>query len=346
MGMADIAEVLWSDFLSHNPQNPNWCNRDRFILSNGHGSMLHYALLHLSGYDLKLDDLKAFRQLDSKTPGHPEIGDTPGIETTTGPLGQGLANAVGMALAEQILAAHFNRPSYPIVDHYTYAFVGDGCLMEGISHEASSLAGTLGLGKLIVFYDDNNISIDGEVDAWFTTDTVARFRAYGWHVADTIDGHDANAIEQAIIDARNTSDKPSLIPCRTTIGYGAPQLAGSAKTHGAPLGAEEVERTRKHLNWPHAPFVIPNDIYAAWDATQKGSATEQVWQTQFQAYVEAYPDLAAEWQRRLHGDLPHDWQTICEQHLTSLQASEKTDGDHAKHHKLASIHTHLICQNY
>src|SRR5690554_3081327 len=265
MGMADIAEVLWNDFLRHNPANPDWFNRDRFVLSNGHGSMLIYALLHLSGYDLTIDDLKNFRQLHSKTPGHPERGYTPGVETTTGPLGQGLANAVGMALAEKILASQFNRPGHEIVDHYTYVFLGDGCLMEGISHEACSLAGTLKLGKLIGFYDDNGISIDGKVEGWFTDDTAARFEAYGWHVIRDIDGHDSEMVQRAVEEARQVSDKPSLLVCKTIIGFGAPNVCGTHGVHGAPLGDDEIKATREFLGWPHAPFVVPEEVYAAWD---------------------------------------------------------------------------------
>ncbi|MEE9451352.1 MAG: thiamine pyrophosphate-dependent enzyme, partial [Gammaproteobacteria bacterium] len=268
MGMADIAEVLWSDFLVHDPVAPNWPNRDRFILSNGHGSLLHYALLHLTGYALTIEDIQNFRQLHSKTPGHPEYGYTPGVETTTGPLGQGLANAVGMAIAERTLAAQFNRDAYQIVDHYTYVFVGDGCLMEGISHEVCSLAGTLGLGKLIAFYDDNGISIDGKVDPWFSDDTPQRFGAYGWHVVANVDGHDASAIKKAIKEARQVSDKPSLICCKTVIGYGAPNMEGSHITHGAPLGEDEIAAARQQLDWGHDPFIIPTEIYQAWNAKE------------------------------------------------------------------------------
>lgn len=307
MGMADIAQVLWSDFLSHNPANPRWPNRDRFVLSNGHGSMLIYALLHLSGYALPMDELKNFRQLHSKTPGHPEYGDTPGVETTTGPLGQGLANAVGMALAEKALAARFNRPGHDIIDHFTYVFVGDGCLMEGISHEVCSLAGTLGLGKLIVFYDDNGISIDGEVAGWFSDDTPRRFAAYAWQVIADVDGHDARAIRAAVDLARADRARPTLICCRTVIGKGAPRKQGSAATHGAPLGAEEIEAAREALGWAHPPFVVPEAIYAGWTARERGAAAEAAWEATRQAYREAYPELAAELERRLAGELPADF---------------------------------------
>lgn len=304
MGMADIAEVLWNDFLRHNPRDPFWFDRDRFVLSNGHGSMLLYSALHLSGYDLDMQEVKNFRQLHSKTPGHPEYGLTPGVETTTGPLGQGLANAVGMALAEKILAAEFNREGHEIIDHYTYVFLGDGCLMEGISHEVSSLAGTLGLGKLICFYDDNGISIDGQVDKWFTDDTAARFEAYGWQVIRNIDGHDAQAIEDAIVKSRAVQDKPSLLCCQTTIACGAPNLYGSSKSHGAPLGEEEVAGTRKALNWSHAPFDIPDDIYAGWNAEQKGAGLQDEWRRKWEDYKVTYPDLAVELSRRIHADFP------------------------------------------
>lgn len=319
MGMADIAEVLWNDFLQHNPQNPDWINRDRFILSNGHGSMLQYALLHLTGYDLSLDEIKNFRQLHSKTPGHPEYGYAPGIETTTGPLGQGLANAVGMALAERTLAAQFNRPNHTVIDHYTYVFMGDGCLMEGISHEVSSLAGTLKLGKLIAFWDDNHISIDGDVHGWFTDNTPERFAAYGWHVVANIDGHDADAIKVAIEEAKSVSDRPSIICCRTIIGFGAPKLAGSEKCHGAPLGDAEITAARQALDWPHQPFVIPEEIYASWDAKQKGSTLEAAWQKNWLAYKKAYPELANELERRLHQQLPENWQNIANDYIFSTQ---------------------------
>ena len=311
MGMADIAEVLWNDFLVHNPANPGWADRDRFVLSNGHGSMLQYALLHLSGYALPMDEIRSFRQLHSMTPGHPEFGYTPGVETTTGPLGQGIANAVGMAIAERGLAAHFNREGHRIVDHHTYVFAGDGCLMEGISHEACSLAGTLGLGKLILVYDDNGISIDGEVTGWFTDASADRFRAYGWHVVEGVDGHDWRAVHAAIEAARADAGRPSLICCRTVIGWGAPTKQGTASTHGAPLGEEEVARAREAIGWPHEPFRIPNSIYAEWDARERGRQAEAEWQTRFAAYRAAHPDLAAELERRLRGDLPADWEETC-----------------------------------
>jgi len=304
MGMADIAEVLWNDFLRHNPQNPAWSNRDRFVLSNGHGSMLLYSLLHLSGYDLPIDELKNFRQLGAKTPGHPEYGYAPGVETTTGPLGQGIANAVGMALAEKVLAAQFNRGALNIVDHYTYVFLGDGCLMEGISHEVASLAGTQGLGKLIALYDDNNISIDGEVDAWFSDNTPQRFEAYGWHVIADVDGHNPESIKQAIEQARSETDKPSLICCKTVIGKGSPNKEGTAATHGAALGADEVAATRKQLGWNHEPFHIPSDIASQWNAAESGKAAEQDWNSLMADYKAEYPDLAAEFERRSSGQLP------------------------------------------
>ncbi len=307
MGMADIAEVLWNDNLKHNPGNPNWSDRDRFVLSNGHGSMLIYSLLHLTGYDMSLDDLKSFRQLHSKTPGHPEYGYAPGVETTTGPLGQGITNAVGMAIAERALAAQFNRDGHEIVDHNTWVFLGDGCMMEGISHEACSLAGTLGLGKLIAFWDDNGISIDGHVDGWFTDDTPGRFRAYGWHVVSGVDGHDPAAIQKAIDEARSVTDKPSLICCKTIIGYGSPNKAGSHDCHGAPLGDDEIALTRKELGWEHQPFHVPDDIYAAWDARDKGAAAEAGWSERFAAYKAEHPELAAEYERRMAGELPADW---------------------------------------
>lgn len=318
MGMADIAEVLWHDFLNHNPNNPQWVNRDRFMLSNGHGAMLQYALLHLSGYDLSIEDIKQFRQLHSKTPGHPEWGETPGVETTTGPLGQGLANAVGMAVAEKHLAAIFNRPNFPIVDHYTYCFVGDGCLMEGISHEVSSLAGTLALGKLIVFYDDNGISIDGNVKGWFTDNTPERFKAYGWQVIEDVDGHDAKAIQIAIANAKKVTDKPTLICCKTTIGWGSPNLAGTAATHGAALGDKEIAAVRSHLNWVHEPFVISDEMYAEWNACANGQEKEQAWNALFTAYEAAYPELAQEFLRRMQGDLPRDWQAHAHHLLLEL----------------------------
>ncbi len=307
MGMADIAEVLWNDFLQHNPANPQWLNRDRFILSNGHGCMLLYSLLHLTGYALTIEDLKQFRQLHSKTPGHPEFGDTPGVETTTGPLGQGLANAVGMAIAEKHLAQQFNRKGYPLIDHFIYVFVGDGCLMEGISHEVCSLAGTLGLGKLIVFYDDNQVSIDGDVHGWFTDNTPLRFESYGWHVVPKVDGHDSEAVRLAIREAQAATDKPSIICCKTIIGHGAPTLAGTAETHGAALGETEVAATRKNLNWPHHPFVMPDEIYKGWDARAKGRTREKEWNTLFSAYQKAYPDEARELLRRVEKRLPAHW---------------------------------------
>ncbi|HLS52107.1 MAG TPA: transketolase, partial [Burkholderiaceae bacterium] len=311
MGMAEIAVALWKRHLRHNPANPNWFDRDRFILSNGHGSMLIYALLHLSGYELSIDEIKNFRQLGSLTPGHPEVGITPGVETTTGPLGQGLANAVGMALAEALLAKEFNREQHTIVNHYTYAFVGDGCLMEGISHEACSLAGTLKLSKLIVLYDDNGISIDGEVNGWFTDDTAKRFEAYGWNVIRNIDGHDVEAVDQAIEQAQQWATQPSsgptLIMCRTIIGKGAPNMANTAKVHGAPLGDAEIQAAREALSWPHPPFSIPEEVYRAWDARESGHALQSEWQKSFEAYAQIYPELAAEFTRRMKGDLPNDF---------------------------------------
>ena len=312
MGMADIAEVLWNDFLQHNPSNLQWPDRDRFVLSNGHGSMLLYSLLHLSGYELSIDDLKDFRQLHSKTPGHPEYGDTPGVETTTGPLGQGLSNAVGMALAEKILAASFNKIDLNIVDHYTYTFAGDGCLMEGISHEVCSLAGTLGLGKLVVFYDDNGISIDGEIEGWFTDDTPMRFRSYGWHVVEAVDGHDAAQIKTAIEAARSETSKPTLICCKTIIGCGSPNKQGTAATHGAPLGDEEIQLARKQLGWEHEPFVIPDNIYKEWNAVERGVQQESQWQERFTQYQEKYPEQAKEFLRRMDGALPANWKTEAE----------------------------------
>lgn len=306
MGMADIAEVLWRDYLKHNPLNPQWADRDRFVLSNGHGSMLIYSLLHLSGYDLPIDELKNFRQLHSKTPGHPEFGYTPGVETTTGPLGQGLANAVGFALAEKIMAAQFNRPGHNVVDHHTYVFMGDGCLMEGISHEVCSLAGTLGLNKLIGFYDDNGISIDGEVHGWFTDDTPKRFESYGWLVIRNVDGHDADEIKTAIETARK-SDRPTLICCKTIIGFGSPNKQGKEESHGAALGDAEIALTRDQLGWKHGPFEIPADIYAEWDARQAGSQVEQQWNQTFAAYQAEFPELAAEFLRRMAGELPADF---------------------------------------
>ncbi|MDD3676428.1 transketolase, partial [Thauera propionica] len=307
MGMAEIAEVLWRHHLKHNPANPKWADRDRFVLSNGHGSMLIYALLHLTGYDLPIEELKRFRQLHSKTPGHPEYGYAPGVETTTGPLGQGITNAVGMALAEKILAAEFNRPGHTVVDHRTWVFLGDGCLMEGISHEACSLAGTWGLGKLTAFYDDNNISIDGHVEGWFTDDTPKRFEAYGWQVIRDVQGHDPVAIEAAIQQAKAAPSRPTLICCKTIIGAGAPNKQDSHDVHGAPLGAAEIEAARAHIGWTHAPFEIPADVYAAWDARTKGASLEGQWNAAFAAYRAAHPELAAEFERRMAGELPADW---------------------------------------
>lgn len=322
MGMADIAEVLWRDFLKHNPSNPAWADRDRFVLSNGHGSMLIYSLLHLTGYDLSIDDLKQFRQLHSRTPGHPEYGYAPGVETTTGPLGQGITNAVGMAMAEKALAAQFNRPGHDIVDHFTYCFLGDGCLMEGISHEACSLAGTLGLGKLVAFYDDNGISIDGHVEGWFTDDTAMRFESYGWHVVRAVDGHDAAAIKAAVEEAQAVTDKPSLIICKTIIGFGSPNKSGSHDCHGSPLGDKEIAAAREFLGWKEAPFVIPADIYAEWDAKEKGQAQEHNWDAKFVAYRAAFPELAAEFERRvIKGELPADWAEKSQAFIEHLQAN-------------------------
>ncbi|WP_185841744.1 transketolase [Vibrio cholerae] len=321
MGMADIAEVLWRSHLNHNPQNPNWADRDRFVLSNGHGSMLIYSLLHLSGYELSIDDLKNFRQLHSKTPGHPEYGYAPGIETTTGPLGQGITNAVGMAIAEKALAAQFNKPGYDIVDHFTYVFMGDGCLMEGISHEACSLAGTLGLGKLIAFWDDNGISIDGHVEGWFSDDTPKRFEAYGWHVIPAVDGHDADAINAAIEAAKAETSRPTLICTKTIIGFGSPNKAGSHDCHGAPLGNDEIKAAREFLGWEHAPFEIPADIYAAWDAKQAGASKEAAWDEKFAAYAKAYPAEAAEYKRRVAGELPANWEAATSEIIANLQAN-------------------------
>ncbi|BEH71330.1 transketolase [Edwardsiella tarda] len=321
MGMADIAEVLWRDYMNHNPANPHWADRDRFVLSNGHGSMLIYSLLHLTGYDLPMSELENFRQLHSKTPGHPEYGYTPGVETTTGPLGQGIANAVGMAIAERTLAAQFNRPGHDIVDHFTYAFMGDGCMMEGISHEVCSLAGTLKLGKLIAFYDDNGISIDGHVDGWFTDDTAKRFEAYGWHVVRGIDGHDSAAIKAAIEEARSVSDKPSLLMCKTIIGFGSPNKAGTHDSHGAPLGDAEIAATRAQLGWNYPPFVIPPEIYAQWDAKEAGLAKEQAWDVRFAAYQAAFPQLAAEFKRRINGELPASWDSEARKFIEQLQAN-------------------------
>ena len=324
MGMADMAEVLWRGFLKHNPTNPNWADRDRFVLSNGHASMLIYSLLHLTGYNVTLDDIKNFRQLNAKTAGHPEFGHLPGIETTTGPLGQGIANAVGMAIAERTLAAQFNKPAHTIVDHHTYVFMGDGCMMEGISHEVCSLAGTLKLGKLIAFYDDNGISIDGEIEGWFTDDTAKRFEAYGWHVIRGIDGHDAKALAEAIEQAQAVTDKPSLLMCKTVIGFGSPNKAGSHDCHGAPLGDAEIEATRKALGWSYPAFEIPKDYYDAWDAKATGKQREDEWNARFDAYAKAYPELAKEFKRRMNGDLPSNWQQVAKDFVNKLQANPAT----------------------
>ncbi|SBW03223.1 transketolase 2, thiamin-binding [uncultured delta proteobacterium] len=309
MGMADMAEVLWNDFLRHNPANPQWVNRDRFVLSNGHASMLLYSVLHLTGYDLSMDDIKNFRQLGSKTPGHPELGVTPGVEATTGPLGQGLAMAVGMALSEKILAAEFNRDGFPVVDHHTYVFLGEGCLMEGVSSEASSFAGTQGLGKLICLFDKNGISIDGKVEGWFTENVAARYKAYGWQVIDNVDGHDPLAVKRAIAKARKDTARPSLICCTTVIGYGAPTKAGTAKTHGSPLGAEEIAGARKALGWNYEPFTVPDAVKKSWDARRKGKAAEKAWEKLFEAYAAAHPELAGEFSRRMRNELPSSWVT-------------------------------------
>ena len=324
MGMADISEVLWCDYLKHNPANPAWPDRDRFVLSNGHGSMLHYALLHLSGYDLPISELQNFRQLHSRTPGHPEYGYAPGVETTTGPLGQGITNGVGMALAEKVLAAQFNRPQHVVVDHHTYVFLGDGCMMEGISHEACSLAGTLGLGKLIAFWDDNGISIDGEVSGWFTDDTPARFRAYGWQVIEEVDGHDPQAISQAIHEAQGDSDRPSLICCRTVIGWGSPNKQGKESCHGAPLGDDEIALTRETLGWSHEPFEIPDDVREAWDATAQGTSRENEWRERFEAYRAEHPSLASEFERRMAGEFPQDWTENSQAFIDSVNADTLT----------------------
>ena len=325
MGMADIAEVLWGDFLQHNPTNPDFANRDRFVLSNGHGSMLIYSLLHLSGYDLPIDELKQFRQLHSQTPGHPEYGYTKGVETTTGPLGAGVSNAVGMAIAEKTLAAQFNKDGHDIVDHFTYCFLGDGCLMEGISHEACSLAGTLGLGKLVAFWDDNGISIDGHVEGWFTENVPARFASYGWHVIADVDGHNPEAIAAAIEEAKSVTDKPTMICCKTIIGFGSPNKSGSHDCHGAPLGDDEIAAAREFLNWPHAPFVIPEDVQAGWDAKEKGAAIEAQWQAKFDAYAQAYPELAAEFKRRvIDKDLPAGFSAAAEKLVYETQAKAES----------------------
>ncbi len=319
MGMADIAEVLWNDYLSHNPADPTWANRDRFVLSNGHGSMLLYSLLHLTGYDLPMAEIKNFRQLHSKTPGHPEYGYAPGVETTTGPLGQGISNAVGMALAEKVLAAQFNRPGHNIVDHHTYTFLGDGCLMEGISHEVCSLAGTLKLGKLIAFYDDNGISIDGEVEGWFSDDTPARFASYGWHVIADVDGHDSDAIKAAIDQAQTETGKPTLICCKTIIGFGSPNKQGKEDCHGAALGVDEVALTRKQLGWNHGPFEIPDEVYAGWSGIEKGAAAQTSWANQLEDYRAAHPELAAEFERRTRGDLPEDFSAQADAYIRDCQ---------------------------
>lgn len=324
MGMAEIAEVLWIHHLRHNPANPNWADRDRFVLSNGHGSMLIYALLHLTGYDLPIEEIKRFRQLHSKTPGHPEYGYTPGVETTTGPLGQGLTNAVGMALAEKILAAEFNRPDFDIVNHYSYAFLGDGCLMEGISHEACSLAGTLGLGKLICFYDDNGISIDGHVEAWFSDDTPKRFEAYGWHVVPNVNGHDPVAIESAIKAAKQASGKPSMICCKTVIGMGSPNKAGTHEVHGAALGDAEVAASRPHIGWNHLPFEIPQEIYDMWDSHTKGKKLEAEWTQKLDEYTKKYPSEATEFKRRMAGELPANWREHVDKFISRVNEKEET----------------------
>ena len=342
MGMADIAEVLWRSFLKHNPTNPKWADRDRFVLSNGHGSMLIYSLLHLTGYDLSIEDLKQFRQLHSKTPGHPEYGYAPGVETTTGPLGQGITNAVGMAIAEKTLAGQFNREGHDIVDHYTYVFLGDGCLMEGISHEACSLAGTLGLGKLIAFYDDNNISIDGHVDGWFTDDTQKRFEAYGWQVIPAIDGHNPAQIEEAVKKAQAEKDKPTLIICKTIIGYGSPNKSNSHDCHGAPLGDEEIALTRKALNWNYAPFEIPADVYAEWDAKGKGQAAEKAWDEKFAAYAKAHPELAAEFKRRMAGDLPANWGREANAFIEKLQANPASIASRKASQNAIEAYAHVL----
>ena len=324
MGMAEIAEVLWIHHLRHNPANPNWADRDRFVLSNGHGSMLIYSLLHLTGYDLSIEDIKQFRQLHSKTPGHPEYGYTPGVETTTGPLGQGITNAVGMALAEKILASEFNRPDFDIVNHYSYAFLGDGCLMEGISHESCSLAGTLGLGKLICFYDDNGISIDGHVEGWFSDDTPKRFEAYGWHVVSDVNGHDPAAIEAAIAEAKQASGKPSMICCKTVIGMGSPNKAGTHAVHGAALGEEEIAATRASIGWNYPPFEIPKEVYAAWDGRAKGKKIEAEWDQKLNEYTKKYPSEAAEFKRRIAGDLPANWREHVEKTITQVNEKAET----------------------
>ncbi|MDQ7836750.1 MAG: transketolase [Humidesulfovibrio sp.] len=333
LGMADIAEVLFNDFMRHNPSTPDWPNRDRFVLSNGHGSMLLYAILHLSGYNLGIEDLKSFRQLGSRTPGHPEYRVTPGVESASGPLGQGIACAVGMAVAEKVLAAQFNRRGFEIVNHHTYVFMGDGCMMEGLSHEACSLAGTLGLGKLVAFYDDNNISIDGCVDGWFADNTAQRFEAYGWHVVPGVDGHDARQIKKAIREAKGVADKPSLIICKTVIGHGAPNICGSSKCHGSPLGEDEIACARAHMDWPHEPFEVPQDVYQAWDANERGRKAEDAWQSLFVRYSRKHPDLAGEFSRRVGGGLPADFQQRAESFVDSVNK------------KAASVATRKASQN-
>ena len=335
MGMADIAEVVWNDFMSHNPANPNWANRDRFILSNGHGSMLIYSLLHLTGYDLSIDDLKSFRQLHSKTPGHPEYGYAPGVETTTGPLGQGITNGVGMAIAEKALAGQFNQKGHKIVDHNTYVFMGDGCLMEGISHEACSLAGTLGLGNLIAYWDDNGISIDGHVDGWFTDDTPKRFEAYGWHVIADVDGHSSEALLKATEMAKAMTDKPTLICCKTTIGFGSPNKSGSHACHGAPLGEEEINLTKAALGWDHGAFEVPDDVYQGWDAKEKGAAAEATWNDEFAAYKADHPELAAEFERRISGEFPADWAANSAKYIAQVNTDAKSPA--TRQASLASI---------
>jgi len=335
MGMADIAEVLWNGHMKHNPNNPKWANRDRFILSNGHGSMLIYSLLHLTGYDLSIDDLKQFRQLHSRTPGHPEYGYAPGVETTTGPLGQGITNGVGMAIAEKALAGQFNQKGHEIVDHNTYVFLGDGCMMEGISHEACSLAGTLGLGKLIAFWDDNGISIDGHVEGWFTDDTPKRFEAYGWHVIPAVDGHDPEALENAIQMAKAMGDKPTLICCKTTIGFGSPNKAGSHACHGAPLGQDEINMTKAALGWEHDAFEVPEDIYAGWSAKKSGAAAEAAWNEKFEAYKAEYPELADAFARRMTGELPADWSAKADAYIAAVNADAKSPA--TRQASLASI---------
>ncbi len=335
MGMADIAEVLWNDHLQHNPTNPDWSNRDRFVLSNGHGSMLIYSLLHLTGYDLSIDDLKSFRQLHSRTPGHPEYGYAPGVETTTGPLGQGISNGVGMAIAEKALAGQFNQKGHDIVDHHTYVFLGDGCLMEGISHEACSLAGTLGLGKLIAFWDDNGISIDGHVEGWFSDDTPKRFDSYGWHVIADVDGHDAAALNKAIEEAKAVTDKPTMICCKTTIGYGSPNKSGSHSCHGAPLGQDEIDLTKDALGWKHGAFDVPDNVYAGWNGKTKGAAAESAWNEKFSAYKTAFPELAAEYTRRIAGDLPADWAEKSSAYIAGVNADAKSPA--TRQASLASI---------